>query len=196
MATACDLPLLPIENDACLAQAYQYGQQIRTIFYQDMSGDAPDLLGTKTTPATLATFQAALSAAAPDKLFVLKDLAGGVVAAATDTLISGNDVPGGGSKLATRTNTYTGFTDLVTPELVTSINAMIRRGGEYRLWFADDKGYVQGYADGATIVFGTLERAGINNATNRISLTVTFLRKEIMPLGYAPVVGVNALTNV
>ncbi len=196
MATTCTLPLTAIENDACLAQDYEYGQQIRTIFYQEMTGTAPDLIGTKTTPATLADFQAALSAAAPDKLFVLKDIAGGVVPAATDTTITGNDVPGGGTKLVNRTNTYTGFTDFITPALVDSINKMIARGGEYRLWFADDKGYPQGYAEGATIVFGTLERAGINNATNRIPLTVTFLRKQIMPLGFAPVPGINALTNV
>lgn len=195
MATTCTLPLAAIDNDACLAQDYEYGQQIRTIFYQEMTGTAPDLIGTKTTPATLADFQDALTATAPDKLFVLKDIAGGVVPAASDTTISGNDVPGGGTKLVNRTNTYTGFTDFITPELVDSINKMIARGGEYRLWLADDKGYVQGYADGATIVFGTLERAGIGNATNRIPLTVTFLRKQIMPLGFAPVPGINALTN-
>jgi len=193
---ACDLPLVPIENDACVAQSFNYGQQIRTILYQEMSGTAPDLIGTKTTPITLGDVQAEIAKAAPNKLFVLKDIAGGIVPAATDTTVSGNDVPGGGIKLATRTNTYTGFTDLISPALVDSINAMIRRGGQYRLWLVDNNSYVQGYADDATIVFGTLERAGIDNATNRIPLTVTFLRKEIMPLGYAPVVGINALTNV
>jgi hypothetical protein len=196
MATPCTLPLVAIEADACDAQQFDYGQQIRTILYQDMSGVAPDLLGTKTTPATLAQVQDALTAAAPDKLFVLKDLAGGLVPASSDTTISGNDVPGGGTILVNRTNTFTGRTDLITPTLVDSVNKMILRGGQYRLWFVDNNSYVQGYANDATIGFASLERGGIGGASNRIPLTVTWLSKTILPLGFAPIAGINALTNV
>lgn len=191
----CDLPLVAINNDACLAQAYNYGQQVRTIFYQDESGTAPDLIGTKTTPTALAAVQAAVSAAAPNKLFVLKDLSGGAMPAATDTTVTGNDVPGGGTKLVTRTNTYTGYTDLITPELVDAVNKMILRGGTYRVWFGDNESYLQGYATGATLTFGSMERAGIGNATNRIPVTVTFLSKTILPLGFAPIPGINSLIN-
>lgn len=192
--TTCTVPLVPIENDACLAQQYEYGQQIRTLLYQEISGVAPDLLGTKTTPATLADIQDVITAAAPDKLFVLKDIAGGLVPASSDTTLTGNDVPGGGTVLTNRTNTFTGRTDLITPALVGAVNAMILRGGEYRVWLVDDKSYIQGYAT-ATITFANLERAGINGASNRIPLTVTWLSKTILPLGFAPIPGVNALTN-
>jgi hypothetical protein len=195
MATPCALPLLPIENDACEAQQFEYGQQIRTLLYQDISGEAPDLLGSKTTPATIGDVQAALTAAAPDKLFILKDIAGGLVPASADITLSGNDVPGGGTIITNRTNTFTGRTDLITPALVDSVNAMIARGGEYRVWFVDDKNYVQGYADGASITFASLERAGIGGASNRIPLTVTYQSKKILPLGFAPIPGINALTN-
>lgn len=196
MSTPCALPLVPIENDACAAQEFNYGQQIRTILYQEESGTPPDLRGTKTTPATLAQVQAAIAAPAPDKLFVLKDIAGGAVPAATDTTVSGNDVPGGGIRLTGRTNTFTGHLDLITPALVEAVNAAILRGGTYRVWFGDNNSYLQGYATGATITFGNLERAGINNASNRIPVTVSYQSKTILPLGFAPIVGLNALTNV
>jgi hypothetical protein len=191
----CDLPLVAINNDACAAQAYDYGQQVRTILYQEESGVAPNLIGTKATPATLSVVQAAINADAPDKLFVLKDIAGGAMPAATDTTISGNDVPGGGTRLVSRTNTFTGYLDLITPELVDAVNKMILRGGTYRTWFADNNSYLQGYATGATLTFGGLERAGINNATNRIAVTVTYTSKVILPLGFAPIAGINSLTN-
>lgn len=194
----CTLPLVAIENDACAAQPYGYGQQIRTLLYQDMAGVAPDLLGTKAKPATLADVQAAITATTnngADKVFVLRNIAGGLVPASSDTTLTGNDVPGGGTLVTNRTNTFTGRTDLITPDLVTGVNAMIARGGEYRIWLVDDKNYVQGYAEGATINFANLERAGINGASNRIPLTVTWLSKAILPLGFAPIAGINALAN-
>lgn len=197
MATpTCTLPLAAIENDACAAGQYPLGQQIRTLLYQDMAGVAPDLRGSKTTPATLSQVQTALTAAAPDKLFVLRDIAGGLVPASSDTTLTGNDVPGGGTRLTNRTRTVTGRTDLITPALVDAVNAQNARGGEYRVWLVDDKGYVQGPIAAATIVFGALERAGINGASNRIPFTVTYSSIAEPALGFAPIAGINSLVNV
>lgn len=192
----CDLPLVAVNNEYCATTDKPIGKQIVGIIYQDMSGTAPDLTTVATTDGRLALIQAGLTATGVDKLFILKNLAGATVPAATDTTLSGNDVPYGGTRITDRVRLMTARVDYLTPTNNIAINSLTARQKPIRYWEYDEEGGVQGPFENATFVAGNIQRAGIGGAPTHRPITLSTRGLDERPFQTAPLVGVQGLTNV
>ena len=196
----CTLPLVPVINDTCIT--YPLGKQLVQLLYQEMAGVAPDLLTIGATSDTrLATLQAAMTAttgtpAGVDKLFVLKNIAGGLFKAPAEQKLSNNDVPYGGVKITDRVYEYDGRIDNLTPSNNVAMNNITKRGRPLRVWFVDENDMVRGYVENAYINFGGIISAGIGNATpTHRALSVSFRRLDEAPFAAAPLVGIASIQN-
>jgi hypothetical protein len=153
-------------------------------------------LVTAGTPDTrLATLQAALTATGPDKLFILKNLAGGTVPAPTDTTLSGNDVPYGGTRITDRSRSMTARIDFLTPSNNTALNQLTARQKPVRTWEVDEEGLVFGPYENSTIVVGGIQKAGIGGAPTHRPITVTTRGLDEAPFAAAPLVGIQGVVN-
>lgn len=199
MATVdpCTLPLVPVLNDTCVT--YPLGKQLVQLLYQEMGGAAPDLITVAATDTRLATLQAAMTAttnAGLDKVFVLKNIAGGLFKAPSEQKLSNNDVPYGGVKITDRVYEYDGRIDNLTPSNNTAMNNLTKRGRPLRVWFVDENDMVRGYVENAYINFGGIISAGIGNATpTHRAVSISFRRLDEAPFASAPLVGIASIQN-
>ncbi len=156
----CILPLVGIDNQQCDgagALLPAFGTQITQLLYQNSAGVAPSLI-------TESAAQAAMTAVAAAQVFTLKNIAAGVVPDATDQTLTGNDVAFGGTLLTNRSRTLTGRVQYVTDATIAAVNtlnALNQAGGTLRVWPVDNKGFIQGPLEGATLTFGALQRPGL-----------------------------------
>ncbi|MBG8556171.1 hypothetical protein [Hymenobacter guriensis] len=197
MANECDLPLIGVENNSqnCDAQGNPLpalGQQIVKLFYQDSDGDVPSL-------ATQSAAQAAMTAAGVDRVYTLDNIAAGVVPAAADQTLSGNDVPYGATVTTGRTRTTTGRAQYPTPATTVQVNTINRRsatGKTLRVWQLDNKGYLQGPIEDASLIFGALERGGLGQATpTNYPFTLTHEGIDEPAISPAPLPFLKTLVN-
>jgi hypothetical protein len=183
----CDLPLVAVENEPCAPLGL--GQQIPQILYQDPAGTWPTL-------TSLATAQAAMTAEGVNRLFTMKNIAAGIVPAATDQTLTGNDVPYGGTIITGRTRTQTGRLQYLGASTVAAVNAINKRGGLIRVGLVDDKGFLQGPIENATITFGALERPGLGQAIPaNIPYTLTWDALEEGAISATPLPFLRNLSN-
>ncbi|RPD50045.1 hypothetical protein DNI29_04410 [Hymenobacter sediminis] len=193
MAT-CDLPLVAVDNDAknCDGSGNPIpalGTQIPVIFYQDMEGTAPDL-------TTQAGAQAAMTATGVNQVFILKNLAVGIVPAPTDQTLTGNDVPYGATILTNRTRTMTARAQYPTNATHAAVSQHNQAQRPVRVWLLDNNDYLQGPWENASIVFGGLERPGLGQAIPaNYPLTVTFDSIAEAPVSAAQLKFLKSLTN-
>jgi hypothetical protein len=202
MATVdpCTLPLVPVQNDTCVT--YPLGKQFVQLLYQEMAGAPPDLLTIATgADVRLATLQAALTAttgtpAGVDKLYVLKNIAGGLFKAPTEQKLQNNDVPYGGVVVTDRVYEYDGRIDHLTPSNSEAMNNITKRGRPLRVWFVDENDMVRGYVENAYLNFGGIISAGIGNATPTYRpVSVSYRRLTEAPFAAAPLAGIASITN-
>lgn len=195
MADECTLPLVAVNNEYCATTDKPLGKQPVILLYQDPAGDAPDLVTVATPDVRLATLQAALSATGVDKVFILKNLAGGTVPAPTDTTLSGNDVPYGGTRITDRSRTMTARIDFLTPSNNTALNQLTARQKPVRTWEVDEEGLVFGPYENSTIVVGGIQKAGIGGAPTHRPITVTTRGLDEAPFAASPLVGIQGVVN-
>lgn len=195
MATPCDLELIAVNNDPC--GATELGKQPVMILIQSMAGVAPDLttVPANGTDGRLAALQAAITATDEDKIFVLNNIAGGTLPAATDETISGNDVPRGGTIVTGRERVLTGRADYLTQAASDAMDNNNRRGGTVRAWLVDENDYVQGPFNNARVVYGSIVRPGLGNATTHRPVTMTHRGLDEPTFASKPLVGVASVTN-
>lgn len=190
---ACDIPPIGIDNDPCNAVAL--GKQPVIIFYQDMAGVPPAIVTAGNTDTRLSLIQAALADTGADQLFLINNLAGGTIGAATDQTISGNDVPRGGTLLTDRDNALTARADYLTPTVSANMDTMNARQAPVRAWWADEKNYIHGPIENARLVFGNLQAPGIGQATSHRAVSMTWTGIPEAPFSATPVPGLAAVTN-
>ena len=195
----CTLPLVPVQNDTCIT--FPLGKQFVQLLYQEMTGAAPDLLTIASGgDVRLATLQAAMAATTNtglDKLFVLKNIAGGLFKAPAEQKLSNNDVPYGGVKITDRVYEYDGRVDNLTPSNNIAMNNITKRGRPLRVWFVDENDMVRGYVENAYLNFGGIISAGIGNATpTHRAVSVSFRRLDEAPFAAAPLAGIATIQNV
>jgi len=198
MADDCTLPLVAVNNEYCATTDKPLGKQPVMLLYQDPAGVAPDLITVGTPDTRLATLQAALTATSnggADKLFVIKNLAGGTVPAPTDTTLSGNDVPYGGTRITDRSRTMSARIDFLTPSNNTALNQLTARQKPVRTWEVDEEGLVFGPYENSTIVVGGIQKAGIGGAPTHRPITVTTRGIDEAPFAAAPLVGIQGIVN-
>ncbi len=197
MATTCDLPLVKVDNEYCATTDKPLGKQVVGILYQDAAGTAPDLLTVPGTGADvrLATLQAALTAVGADKLFILKNLAGATVPAATDTTLSGNDVAYGGTRITDRIRNLVARIDYLTPSNNLALNALTARQKPLRHWEFDENGGIQGPFENSTVVVGNIQKAGIGGAPTHRQITLTHRGVDETNFQPAALVGIQGLVN-
>lgn len=192
----CDLPLVKVDNEYCAATDKPLGKQPVILLYQDVAGDAPDLITVAAGGDTrLATLQAAMTATGVDKVFALKNLAGGTIPAATDTTLSGNDVPYGGTRITDRSRNITARIDFLTPSNNLALNQLTARQKPVRTWFADEEGIVYGPYENSTIVVGSLQMAGIGGAPTHRPITITSRGVDDPSFAASPLVGIQGITD-
>jgi hypothetical protein len=198
MADDCTLPLVKVDNEYCAATDKPIGKQIVGIIYQDSAGTAPDLTTIPTTggDTRLAALQAGLTATDEDKLFILKNLAGATVPAATDTTLSGNDVPYGGTRITDRVRNMSARVDYLTPSNNIALNTLTARQQPFRYWEFDEEGGVQGPFENATFTAGNIIRNGIGGAPTHRLITLSARGLDERPFQTAPLVGIQGLKNV
>lgn len=196
----CTLPLVPVLNDTCIT--YPLGKQFVQLLFQEMTGTAPDLLTIgAVTDTRLATLQAAMTAttgtpAGVDKLYVLKNLAGGLFKAPAEQKLSNNDVAYGGVKITDRVYEYEARIDNLTPANNLAMNNLTHRGRPLRVWFVDENDMVRGYVENAYINFGGIISSGIGSATpTHRQVSVSFRRLDEAPFAAAPLVGIATVQN-
>lgn len=189
--STCDLPLVAVTNDNCAK--VDYGKQIVALLYQDSDGVAPNLTGT--TAPTLSALQGFMTAEGADQLFILKNLAGAQVPDASDTTLSGNDVPYGGTILTDRLRTMTARLQYPSASTHTAVNAMNARQKPLRVWLVDDKSFIQGPYEEATLSFGAFLRGGIGGALPNYPLTLSVNSIDEAAFSPAPIPDVKKLVN-
>ncbi|RZL07755.1 MAG: hypothetical protein EOO62_16575 [Hymenobacter sp.] len=193
----CTLPLVAVNNEYCATTDKPLGKQPVMLLYQDPAGTPPDLITVGTPDTRLAKLQAAL--ALPDgdanKLYVIKNLAGGTVPAPTDTTLSGNDVPYGGTRITDRSRSLTARIDFLTPSNNTALNQLTARQKPVRTWEVDEEGLVFGPYENSTIVVGGIIKAGIGGAPTHRPITVTTRGIDEAPFAAAPLVGIQGIKN-
>lgn len=193
----CTLPLVVVNNEYCATTDKPLGKQPVMLIYQDPAGTPPDLITVGTPDTRLAKLQAALALPADDvnKLYVIKNLAGGTVPARTDTTLSGNDVPYGGTRITDGLRTMTARIDFLTPSNNTALNQLTARQKPIRVWEADEESLIFGPFENSTIVAGGIQKAGIGGAPTHRPITVTTRGVDEAPFAAAPLVGLQGVVN-
>jgi hypothetical protein len=197
MADSCTLPLVAVNNEYCATTDKPLGKQPVMLIYQDPAGNIPELvkIASSGSDIRLATLQAGLTATDENKLFVIKNLAGGTVPAPADTTLSGNDVPYGGTRITDRSRTMTARIDFLTPSNNTALNQLTARQKPVRTWEVDEEGLVFGPYENSTIVVGGIIKAGIGGAPTHRPITVTTRGIDEAPFAAAPLVGIQGIVN-
>lgn len=197
MADSCTLPLVAVNNEYCATTDKPLGKQPVMLIYQDPAGTPPDLITVGTPDTRLATLQAALSLPDTDvnKLYVIKNLAGGTVPARADTTLSGNDVPYGGIRITDGVRTMPARIDFLTPSNNKALNKLNKRQKPVRTWEVDDLNFVFGPWENSTIVVGGIQKAGIGGAPTHRPITVTSNGIDEPDFAAEPLVGIQGIVN-
>lgn len=189
----CDLPLVTPENDICAAKSYKLGQQITGALFQDMAAATfPDITAAAATIAVLTPF---MTATDNTKVSILRNLAGAKVPAASDTSLTGNDVPFGGTRLTGRLRSVTARLDFITPAMIVQVNEANGRPQPVRAWLLDNEEVPQGPLKNATVTYGSLIRDGIAGGPTHVPVTITWDSIDEPILGAKPLPGINRLVN-
>jgi hypothetical protein len=197
MADECTLPLVAVNNEYCATTDKPLGKQPVILLYQDPAGTPIDLIAVATPDTRLARLQAAMSLPAtdPNKVYAIKNLAGGTVPAPTDTTLSGNDVPYGGTRITDRSRTMSARIDFLTPSNNIALNQLTARQKPVRTWEFDEEGLGFGPYENSTIVVGGIIKAGIGGAPTHRPITVTTRGIDEAPFASAPLVGIQGIAN-
>jgi hypothetical protein len=198
MADECTLPLVAVDNEYCATTDKPLGKQPVMLLYQDPAGTPPDLITVAEGGDTrLARLQAALSLPDGDvnKLYVIKNLAGGTVPARADTTLSGNDVPYGGTRITDGIRTMPARIDFLTPSNNIALNKLNARQKPVRTWEADELNFIFGPWENSTILIGGIQKAGIGGGPTHRPITVTSNGIDEPAFATAPLVGLQGIKN-